>query len=685
MGGLMQFFFDKASCQNTRRALRHEWLLTNGLGDYAASSILCCNTRKYHGLFVKATPQGRCVLLSTIEESLCREDREFSISTRQHPMTIAPKGYNFQESYLQGAWPSFSYRMGNTTIARDILLVQNKSQLLMRWKIESQGILPSQLRLKPLLAFRSFHELTRANDQISTESQILKDGFAIRPYFSLPTIYFQTTSKFTYTPSPCWYYNVEYMMEHERGFPFTEDLFMPGIIDVAIPSVGVYYLIVGTEPMGKINPEELWRKETQATQALILNSPYDISAHLKNVAKQFIIKDQQNRPAILAGYHWFDSWGRDTLISLPGLTFYSGKVKEGVEILTQMAKAERNGLIPNMFGADGNDAYNSVDAALWFAFAVQCYWFDVDQKDIGWVKEYAWPALRNIIAGYLKGPGLDIYVDTENLLHAGNANTQLTWMDANAHGKPVTPRHGCAVELNALWYNTLEFYQRLANYFKEPVNERERLKAMRKNFVKRFYLENEGYLADCYRYDYTDKTVRPNQIFAVSLKYSMLNEEQQAKVVECVKNNLLTPFGLRTLAPEDPNFRSRYEGGPDERDASYHQGTVWPWLLGHYTDALLRVSWDVEQKAHTLLETILPLFTDHLLDAGVGTISEIFDAAPPYRPNGCVSQAWSVAEAIRLLTKIRKQAPGVFANFEQKVIQRLRKPTDDSAGRGKVL
>ena len=665
---LMKFFFDKTSCQNTRRALRHEWLLTNGLGDYAGSSILCCNTRKYHGLFVKATPNGRCVLLSAIEESLCREDREFTISTRQHPMTIFPKGYNFQEYYLQGAWPSFRYRMGNTTITREILLVQNKSQLLMRWNIESQGILPSQLRLKPLLAFRSFHELTHQNDQISTEYKALSDGIALRPYFSMPTIYFQTTSNYIYKPAPCWYYNVEYMMEHERGFPFTEDLFMPGVFDLAIPSVGTHYLIVGTEPKGDINPAELWQKETQEAQAIILNSPHDIAAHFKNVGKQFLVKDQQS----------------DTLIALPGLTFYSGRTQVGLETLAQIAKTIRNGLIPNMFGADGNDAYNSVDAALWFAFAVQSY-YELEQKDISWVKEYAWPALQQIIQGYLKGPGLDIYVDSEGLLHAGNANTQLTWMDANANGKPVTPRHGCAVELNALWYNTLEFYQRLAKDFRESVDERERLKEMRKNFVKRFYLEKEGYLADCYRYGYTDTSIRPNQIFAVSLKYSMLNEEQQAKVFDCVKNNLLTPYGLRTLAPEDPNFRSRYEGGPDERDASYHQGTVWPWLLGHYTDALIRVSWDVEQKIHSLLETIQPLLSDHLLTAGIGTISEVFDAAPPYRPNGCISQAWSVAEVIRLLSKARKYAPGVFANFEQKLMQRLRKPTDDTVGRGKVI
>ena len=353
----------------------------------------------------------------------------------------------------------------------------------------------------------------------------------------------------------------------------------------------------------------------------------------------------------------------------------------------QITQSMRNGLIPNMFGADGKDSYNSVDASLWFAVAVQAY-IEMDQeKDYGWMRKYIWPALRSIVNGYRNGPGFDVYIDDECLLHAGNQHTQLTWMDAMAQGRPVTPRHGCAVELNALWYNTLELYQRMAKFFNIPdVDERACLKEMRKNFLKRFYIDQEaGYLGDCYRDGYLDKSIRPNQIFAVSLKYSILPEEYQVKVVNCVKNNLLTPFGLRTLAPEDPNFHSRYEGSPDQRDASYHQGTVWPWLLGHYTDALIKVSWDVEQKIHELLETVTPLLSTHLLDAGVGTISEIFDAAPPYRPNGCVAQAWSVAECIRMLALARKHAPGIYANFEQKALQRLRKPSDDSVGRGHIL
>lgn len=681
----MQFFFDKASCQNPRRALRYEWLLTNGLGDYASSSILCCNTRKYHGLFVKATPQGRFVLLSALEESLCREDREFTFSTRQHPMNMYPKGYNFQESYLQNDWPVFRYRMGNTTITREMVLVQNKSQLIIRWNIEGNGILPSVLRLKPLLSFRSFHGLTHKNDAINPQCSFIHNGFQIQPYEGLPKLSFQTNSNYTLKAAPTWYYNVEYMMEHERGFPFAEDLFMPGYLDLAIPGLGAHYLVVGTEPLFDADPADIWKKETQKLEAISLNESDDLAAQFKKAGNQFLVKDQQGRNTILAGYPWFDAWGRDTLIALPGLTFYADRTELGLKILAQLAGSIRNGLIPNMFGADGHDAYNSVDASLWYAAAVQSY-LDLPNHDLSWVNKYAWPALKQIVQGYRQGPGLDVYIDQEGLLHAGNANTQLTWMDAMSNGRPVTPRHGCAVELNALWYNTLELYQRLAHLFNDTsVDERARLKEMRWNFLKNFYVEEGGYLGDCYRDGYLDKSIRPNQILAVSLKYSILPEEYQLKVFNCVKNNLLTPFGLRTLAPEDPNFRSRYEGGPDERDASYHQGTVWPWLLGPYTDALIRVSWDVEQKIYELLETILPLMSQHLLQAGVGTVSEIFDAAPPYRPNGCIAQAWSVAECTRMLAKARKAAPGVYANFEQKVLQRLRKPTDDSVGRGHIL
>ena len=681
----MQFYFDKTCCQNTRRALRHEWLLTNGLGDYSSSSILCCNTRKYHGLFVKATQQGRCVLLSAVEESLCGEGREFSFSTRQHPLTMYPNGFDFQESFIENSWPVFRYRMGNTIITRELILLQKKSRLLIRWTLDGNGILPQSMRVRPLLAFRNFHELTHENGAINTYCTPMEGGFHITPYNGLPTLHFQTGADYTWTSQADWCRNVEYQLENERGFPYAEDLFIPGYLDIAIKGLGSSYLVVGTEPFTG-NAEQVWHEETRARATDLHSEQNDLSVQLKKAGEQFLVEDPSGRSLVVAGYPWFGAWGRDTLIALPGLTFYAGKTDQGLKILSQIGKSIRNGLVPNMFGEDGNDAYNSVDASLWYAFAVQCY-LDRNPDGLPWVREHAWPALQIIVQGFRNDPGFGIYIDSECLLHAGNSETQLTWMDAQANGHPVTPRHGCAVELNALWYNTLEFYQHLATTFRDGnIHEQGRLATMRKNFIKNFYTaKGGGYLGDVWRDGWLDTSIRPNQIFAVSLPYSIVPDSYHARIVACVQKNLLTPYGLRTLAPNDPNFKSRYEGGPNERDLSYHQGTVWPWLLGHFLDALLKSTWDPEQQIQSFLETLTPLFSDHLLQAGVGTISEIFDAAPPYRPNGCFAQAWSVAECTRLLANVRAKAPGVYANWEGKLIKHLKTPLDDTVGKGRIL
>ncbi|MDO5483296.1 MAG: amylo-alpha-1,6-glucosidase [Desulfovibrionaceae bacterium] len=352
-----------------------------------------------------------------------------------------------------------------------------------------------------------------------------------------------------------------------------------------------------------------------------------------------------------------------------------------MRVLAQVAASQRNGLTPNCFAEDGNHAWNSVDASLWYAFAVQSY-LQACPDGLGWVREHAWPALKGIISGYRKGPGMDIYVDENGLLHAGNAHTQLTWMDAQAAGKPVTPRHGCPVEINALWYNTLAFADYLARLFGEAEWEGTKaLRGLRLAFFEHFWVtRGGGYLGDVWRDGMLDQSVRPNQILAVSLPYPVLEEQYQPQVVECVRNKLLAPFGLRTLAPDDPHYKGRYEGGPDARDAAYHQGTVWPWPLGHYTDALLRVAWDTDGAAQALLDTVTPLFCEHLTRSGLGSISEIFDASPPYRANGCIAQAWSTTETLRMLIRLKEAAPAVYTAWEQKVAAYLANPWGDTAG-----
>ena len=677
----MRFSFDKAACQNTRRALRKEWLLTNGRGDYASSSILCCNTRKYHGLLVADTKHGRHVLLSTLEESVSGEGKEFFLSTRGHPGVLHPAGHQYLEQFRFNVWPEFTYRIGDVRLTREMLLQKGSSRLVLRYSVKADSALPPlTLVLKPLLAYRSFHALTRANSALRASTQEFENGFSIAPYEGLPSLFMQAGGEHVFYPSPDWFYHVDYFQETERGFPGEEDLFQPGRLEIPLAVEGSVYVTVGTAPCEE-SPEDIWRVESARGRAE-RDAGGGLIGSLGRTGGQFCVTTPSGRSAVLAGYHWFDAWGRDALIALPGLTFLNNNSAFGLGVLKQTAGALRNGLVPNYFVEGGDNAYNSVDAALWYAFAVQCF-LKENPDGLGLVREQFWPALKAIVRGYRQGPGMDIFVDELGLLHAGNAHTQLTWMDANANGRPVTPRHGCPVEVNALWYNTLAFVDSLASSFRVPEwEETGALRGMRAAFLERFCVTREvGYLGDVWRDGMLDQAIRPNQIFAVSLPYPILEETYRPCVVECARNRLLTPFGLRTLSPDDPAYKGVYEGSPDARDAAYHQGTVWPWLLGHYGDALLRTVWDVDAAVAALLDTLTPLFSDHLTDAGLGDISEIFDASPPYRPNGCINQAWSVAECMRLLLSLKKAAPEVYDNWEKRIVRLLANPpSGDTAG-----
>ena len=706
----MRFSFDKAACQNTRRALHREWLLANRRGDCSNSSILCCNTRKYHGLLAVSTPQGRHVLLSTLEESVCGGGREFFFSSRQHPGTLYPNGHEYLEAFYLDHWPQSVYRVGEVSLSREILLCRDKSRILLRYELRGPAGIPDLvLRIKPLLAFRHVHALTRANPSLRHDTQAVEGGFGIRPYESLPSLFIQAAAMaepssvldqgvmagggsagyqqpealpVSYTPAPDWFSNVEYFEERERGFDFSEDLFMPGVLEIALPPLplgGYVYVVAGTELCEDIDRQ--WEAESRARSAT-RHENKGLVGHLTQAGEQFCTTTPLGRPAVLAGYPWFEAWGRDTLISLPGLTFHAGREEFGLRVLADLGQHIRNGLVPNMFSESGEHAYNSVDASLWYAFALQ-QMLTVVPDGLAWAHAHAWDALKSIIKGYQRGPGMGIFVDAEGLLHAGDAHTQLTWMDAQVDGQPVTPRHGCPVEVNALWYNTLAFADSLAAAYREPLLTGERQRAaLRDAFLRRFWTTDEGgHLGDVWRDGQLDRSVRPNQIFAVSLPHAVLVDDCHAQVVECVRNKLLTPYGLRTLAPDAPAYVGRYGGNAHSRDAAYHQGTVWPWLLGHYADALLQTAWDLNGAVQGLLDTVTPLFCQHLCEAGLGSISEVFDGSPPYSPGGCTAQAWSVAECQRMLKNLQRAAPELYSQWEQRVAHCLANPSSgDTTG-----
>lgn len=697
----MDFCFDRIACMNIRRSLRKEWLLSNGLGDYASSSLIGCNTRKYHGLLVANLPQGRHVLLSALEESLHGGGKEFSFSTRRHPGVYHPRGHENLLEVVVNPWPRFTYTLGRLHITRELCMPHGTTLLLVRYTLRSvvptpPPLPPLTLRIRPLLAYRHFHNLTRKNGQLRTGVTHHAAGFVTTPYDSLPPLYVTVSKPCSVDATPDWYHNVQYFIEQERGFPFEEDLFLPATLDMPIALGESVYVSFGTSPAPGDIPA-VWAEDERRGSTL-MSAAEDLFGHFYRQAEQFMIqvpaaqapqgavagKKKGKAPAatepegdmrVLAGYHWFDAWGRDTFIALPGLTFCAGRLTRGMRILESVGSVIKNGLVPNCFdvGGPGVHQYNSVDASLWYVWAVQKLLHHLPDH-LDWVREHAWSHIKAIVDAYLGGAGPHIYVDGDGLLHAGTPNTQLTWMDATANGKPVTPRHGCAVELNALWYNALAFADFLGTRFGEPGYVRTaELRRIRTAFRQRFWVEQDGgYLGDVWHDGALDKSIRPNQIFAVSLPYPVLEDHYQPFVVECVRDNLLTPYGLRTLSPGSRDYRPCYEGGPAERDSAYHQGTVWPWLLGHYTEALLRTAWDIDGAVSALLHTLEPLFSIHLLDAGVGTVSEIFDGSTPHTPNGCISQAWSVAECVRVLRLTQMAAPEVYGRWEERLLQAMR-------------
>ncbi len=677
----MKFRFDKPQCQNIRKAIRKEWILTNGLGSYASSTILSCNTRKYHGLLTLnlAEPPGRFVLLSTLEEFICAEGKEFNFSSRQHPDVYYPKGYKYLESVDVSEWPIFDYKLGPLLIRREVIMPYNRNITLFRYTAYiSEACPPLSLKINPLLAFRDMHTLTYENYDINTVTQDIPHGFMIQPYKSLPPLYMyaEGSKGIRFTREPDWYKNICYLVEEERGFNNQEDLFKAGSFEIALEINKPVYLAASSEPISE-SLVDLWEAECARRHEINVKSK-TLLEHLNYRVNNFISRSPQNHLELVAGYPWFQAWGRDTLIALPGTTFATGRIEEGKEILAAMAKHLKNGLIPNMFSPDGNNSYNTIDASLWFVWAVQFLEMYTKNKDeesteLEFIKEVCYPAINEIINSYKNNVNNalpHVFVNKDGLLYFGDERTQLTWMDAHAYGKPVTPRFGYAVEINALWYNARAYLKVLAEKFNGELEANDDdLRLMREAFRKKFWVEEEyvGYLADSKNHREFFTSIRPNQIFAVSLPYSVLDESDWPSVVETVRSHLLTPYGLRTLSPRCEEYKASYKGDSDERDSAYHQGTVWPWLLGAYTDALLRTAWDVDSAVYYLLETLKPLFSEHLADAGLGTISEIFDADPPYLPNGCISQAWSVAECFRLLQNLQKASPKIFSQWEKQI------------------
>lgn len=638
------------TCNDLEASFEREWLETNGIGGYASASVSGANTRRYHGLLVAATrpPLGRVVMLSKLEETLVIDNHRFDLSTNQYPGTVHPEGYKHLTGFTLDPFPRWTFDVNGTQVHKSLFMVGGENTTVIRWSISGKTKKRTVLlEVRPLLAFRDHHHLRHGdaafNEEYVTENELV----SIRPYPDMPPLCLAHNA-LELEHQGHWYRDFEYAIERERGFDYQEDLFQPFSLSFDLQDEAV--IIASVEPKPVAKAAELEQAEIKRRADLVVRSEADDESlwPLVLAADQFIV-DRGEGKTVIAGYHWFSDWGRDTMIALPGLTLTTRRPEIAKSIISQFAKHISEGMIPNRFPDAGESPeYNTVDATLWYFEAIRAY---ADSfGDIAFVRDELYEKLVDIIDWHIRGTRYGIHVDTDGLLHAGEPGVQLTWMDAKIGDWVVTPRTGKPVEIQALWYNALCIMAEWAVRFKDAKGKKlytTMAAAARASFGPAFWNSADGCLYDVIDGDRRDASIRPNQIFAVSLPHSMLEHETARKVVDTVETHLLTPVGLRSLAPSDPSYVPIYVGLPAERDAAYHQGTVWGWLIGPFVEAY-RKTHTKDAKANLRVREILAGFHMHLSEAMVGQISEIFDADPPHRPRGCAAQAWSVAELLRV-------------------------------------
>ncbi|MBI3329023.1 MAG: amylo-alpha-1,6-glucosidase [Nitrospinae bacterium] len=659
--------FGSKVCSNLDAALAREWLETNGLGGFASSTIVGLNTRRYHGLLTAATlpPVGRLVLLSKLEETLIIDGQRFEISANRYPGVVHPQGYQYLKEFRLDPFPVFTYAVGGVEIEKSVFMIQGENSTVIQYGCRVSGVgcrengnTPSpgaplgagrvQLEVRPLLAFRDYHSTTHENDALNPHVHVETGVATVAPYAGLPALHVAHDAD-ALEAVGYWYRSFEYDVERQRGLDWVEDLYNPFVLRFDLRRGGQVAIIASTERHDIGRVAEHREAEISRRQAVLAASPSDdeLICELVAAADQFVV-ERGEQQTIIAGYHWFSDWGRDTMIALPGLTLVTGRADVARSILLAFAHHVDRGMLPNRFlDAGEQPEYNTVDATLWFFEAVRALLHYTN--DDAFVRAHLYDVLADCIAWHVRGTRYGIRVDSDGLLAAGEAGVQLTWMDAKVGGWVVTPRHGKAVEVQALWYNALRIMEHLVQRFEGEVSARryhDMAEQAHWSFNQVFWNEADGCLYDVVAGDMRDASIRPNQIFAVSLPYTMLSHEHAKRVVERVIRDLLTPYGLRSLARDDPQYRGCYEGDPWSRDSAYHQGTVWTWLMGPFITAYLKVSGrtpDTRAQAVRWLEG----FREHLRDAGLGQVSEIFDGDLPHRPRGCLAQAWSVAELLR--------------------------------------
>ena len=638
---------EKAVMTNLQESLRREFLRTNRSGAYSSSTLVDCNTRKYHGLLVVPIPElddDNHVLLSSLDCTVIQHGAAFNLGLHKYQgNNFSPNGHKYIREFDATTVPTTTYRVGGVVLKKEVIFQHYEDRILIRYTlVEAHSA--TTLRFRPFLAFRSVRQFTHENNTASREFSQVDNGIKTCMYAGYPDLYMQFSKKNEFIFQPDWYRGVEYPKEQERGYASNEDLYVPGYFEMPIEK-GESIIFSGSTSQIKTSSLKALFDEEVGERV-----PRDNFYHcLVTAAHQFHKREKNNDRYLLAGYPWFKSRARDTFIALPGLTLSIGEVDYFEKVMKTAEKALREFMDEKPITGKLYEV-EQPDVPLWAVWAMQQY-----AKEVGRDKcfEMYGKLLQDIVRFILDGKHPNLRLDENGLLYSNGRDKAVTWMNSTANGRPVVPRSGYIVEFNALWYNTLKFCASMAAE-KGDVKGAEKVEAIaakvKASFVDTFVNEY-GYLLDYVDGNMMDWSVRPNMIFAVALDYSPLNQQQMKSVVDICTRELLTPKGLRSLSPKSGGYNPIYVGPQTQRDYAYHQGTAWPWLGGFYMEACLKL---YKRSRLSFIERQLVGYEDEMHYHAIGTISELFDGNPPFNGRGAMSFAMNVAEILRTLQLMDK-------------------------------
>lgn len=626
---------------NLQESLNREILRTNRKGAYHCTTVVDCNTRKYHGLLVMPVPElddDNHVLLSSFDETVIQHGAEFNLGLHKYAGdNYSPNGHKYIREYSCDTVPRTLYRVGGVILSKEKVFTMFENRIMIKYTLEDCHS-ETTLRFRPFLAFRNVNELTYENKNINDSYKEVTNGIKMCLYPGYPELYMQFNKKVNFIYEPYWYKGLEYAKEQERGFPYKEDLFVPGYFEMPVKKGESIFFSAGDTPVATTRLQTLYGLEVRTPRTSFFNC-------LKNSAQQFYFRPTENDAYLLAGYPWFKVRARDMFLSLPGCTLSIDDAVRFEKVMNTAIPALRSFMREGVMDRIIKEI-DEPDVGLWCIFAIQQYWLNGDK---GRCKELYFDIVKEIIEYVLGQKYPDMKVRDNGLLYAEGKDKPITWMNSTVNGKPVVPRSGYIVEFNALWYNALCFYRELQGDAAGRGTD-ELIANVKESFAEVF-LNGYNYLFDYVTDTIVDWSVRPNMILAVALPYSPLDKKQGRAVLDMVTKELLTPKGLRSLSPKSEGYRPNYDGPQSERDLSYHQGTAWPWLLGFYLESYFRI---FQRSGVSFIERMMISMEEEVKLHCIGTIPELFDGNPPFQGRGAISFAMNVAAMLRIVRLLEK-------------------------------